>query len=139
MSFYIDTSFIGCLLFDAPRADEALAFWKEAQARSIISAWTMVEIGAVVSRRLRTHEIDSGSASQLLVYADRIKASCADHAATSADLRLASELVRHFDLMLAAADALHLATAANIGATLVTFDRRLATAAERRHVAVAAI
>lgn len=139
MSFYIDTSFIGCLLFDEPRAAEASIFWCDASGRSVVSDWVIVELGAVISCRLRNREIDSETATRLLSYVDKIKASCADYAVTSDDLRLASDLVRSFDLMLTAADALHLAAAANLGATLVTFDRRLAAAAARRLVTVAPI
>jgi uncharacterized protein len=47
----------------------------------------------------------------------------------AADARLACAYVRHFDLMLRAPDALHLAIARRLDATLVTFDQRMARAA----------
>ena len=43
------------------------------------------------------------------------------------DARLAGVYVRRFDLALRAPDALHLAITRRLDATLVTFDRRLAT------------
>jgi predicted nucleic acid-binding protein len=52
------------------------------------------------------------------------------------DARLAYIYVRRFDLGLRAPDALHLAIARRLDATLVTLDRRLATAARELSVAV---
>jgi uncharacterized protein len=56
------------------------------------------------------------------------------HAA--ADFLLAERVVRDFSTRLAAADALHLASAKNLGAALATFDSRLADAARMNVVAV---
>ena len=52
------------------------------------------------------------------------------------DARLADIFVRRFDLGLRAPDALHLAIARRLDATLVTLDRRMATAARELGVAV---
>ena len=57
-----------------------------------------------------------------------------DIAAT--DARLAYIYVRRFDLGLRAPDALHLAIARRLDATLVTLDRRLAAAAGELGIAV---
>jgi hypothetical protein len=54
----------------------------------------------------------------------------------AADVRLAGAFVRKFDLALRVPDALHLAIAQRLDATLVTLDRRLATAARELGVAV---
>ena len=48
---------------------------------------------------------------------------------TASDARLAYIYARRFDLRLRAPDALHLAIACRLDATLVTLDRRLAEAA----------
>jgi predicted nucleic acid-binding protein len=53
------------------------------------------------------------------------------------DARLAYVYVRRFDLRLRAPDALHLAIAGRLDATLVTLDRRLADAAREFGIAVA--
>ena len=52
------------------------------------------------------------------------------------DARLAYIYARRFDLRLRAPDALHLAIARRLDATLVTLDRRLATAARELGIAV---
>jgi hypothetical protein len=54
----------------------------------------------------------------------------------ASDTRLAYIYARRFDLGLRAPDALHLAIARRLDATLVTLDRRLATAARELGVAV---
>ena len=54
----------------------------------------------------------------------------------AADVRLADAYVRRFDLGLRTPDALHLAIARRLDATLVTLDPRLAIAARELGVAV---
>ncbi|HLX97338.1 MAG TPA: hypothetical protein VKR62_01470 [Roseiarcus sp.] len=55
----------------------------------------------------------------------------------AADFLLAERIVRDFATKLAAADALRLASAKNAGATLATFDVRLAEAGRAQGVEVA--
>jgi hypothetical protein len=55
---------------------------------------------------------------------------------TASDARPADIYARRFDLGLRAPDALHLAIARRLDATLVTLDRRLATAARELGVPV---
>ena len=52
---------------------------------------------------------------------------------------LADRVVRDLATKLAAADALHLATAKNAGAQLATFDQRLADGARMRGVELAGL
>jgi hypothetical protein len=54
----------------------------------------------------------------------------------AADVRLAGAFVRKFDLALRVPDALHLAIARRLDSTLVTLDRRLATAGREIGIAV---
>jgi hypothetical protein len=54
----------------------------------------------------------------------------------AADARLAYVFIRRFELGLRAPDAVHLAMARRLDATLVTFDRRLARAEAAFGVAV---
>jgi predicted nucleic acid-binding protein len=48
---------------------------------------------------------------------------------TSADITAAAAFLRRLDLTLRTQDALHLAIAQRVGAELLTFDRRTASAA----------
>lgn len=54
----------------------------------------------------------------------------------AADIVLATTYLRRFDLALRTPDALHLAIARRLGATLVTFDRAMAAAARALGMAV---
>lgn len=55
---------------------------------------------------------------------------------SSSDIDAARDLVRHIELKLRAPDAIHLATAQRLGATLATFDVTLASAARALGVEV---
>ena len=48
---------------------------------------------------------------------------------TSADIKVAEAYLRRLDLTLRTADALHIATVQRIGATLLTFDKKMAECA----------
>ena len=58
-----------------------------------------------------------------------MRADCERLHHSSADFLLAQRLTRDASTKLAAADALHLASAKNAGAAIATFDLRLADAA----------
>jgi predicted nucleic acid-binding protein len=66
-----------------------------------------------------------------------VRANCERLGHGAGDFLLAERLVRDFSTRLAAADALHLASAKNAGATLATFDARLAEAARGQGLALA--
>jgi predicted nucleic acid-binding protein len=66
-----------------------------------------------------------------------MRANCERLSHGAADFLLAEHMVRDFSMKLAAADALHLASAKNAGAALATFDGRLAEAARTQGVEVA--
>lgn len=70
---------------------------------------------------------------------DLLREDCLTHALGPSDINGAERLVRDFSTKLAAPDALHLASALNLGATLVTFDERLANAARISGATVATV
>lgn len=98
-----------------------------------------MEFAAVVSRRVRTGESNENEARAILDDFDELRGQCGSHRHGDADFELAMRLARDFSTKLAAPDALHLASAINLDASLATFDARLAEAAERRGVRVVAL
>jgi predicted nucleic acid-binding protein len=66
-----------------------------------------------------------------------LRAQCLSYAHGRDDFVLAELIARDFTTRLLAPDALHLASAKNAGATLATFDARLAEAAKPTGVALA--
>lgn len=95
-----------------------------------------MEVTAVVSRRTRTNDSNETEAREILDDFDRLRAVCGSHVHIGSDFELAARLIRDFSTKLAAPDSLHLASAINLGATLVTFDARLAAAARMRSAGV---
>jgi uncharacterized protein len=65
-----------------------------------------------------------------------MRANCERLSHGASGFSLAERLIRDFATKLAAADALHLASAKNAGATLATLDGRLAEAVRGQGVAL---
>lgn len=134
MSFYLDTSVLVSILIDEARSLAAREWWKANSCESVISAYAAMEFAAVVSRRVRTGESNANEARAILDDFDELRGQCGSHRHGDSDFELALRLVRDFSTKLAAPDALHLAAAINLDASLVTFDARLAEAAVMRGV-----
>jgi predicted nucleic acid-binding protein len=83
--------------------------------------------------------IDVGQAEFALASFDMLRAQCLSYAHGRDDFALAELIARDFATKLLAPDALHLASAKNAGATLATFDARLADAARMQGIEVAAL
>ena len=96
-----------------------------------------LETSAVIARKARAGEITRRQADAALVDLDVIRAHAERLKHSPSDFALAERLVRDHATKLAAGDALHLASVEALGATLATFDARLADAARARGVAVA--
>ena len=95
-----------------------------------VSDLVNLEVCAVVSRNFRTGQLTKSQVEGALLDLDAFRASCERLNHTVDDFLLAERVVRDLATKLAAADALHLASATNAGAELATFDMRLAEAAK---------
>jgi uncharacterized protein len=96
-----------------------------------------LEVSAVISRCLRVGRLTKRLAEGALLDFDAIRANCERLSHGVGDFMLAERLIRDFATKLAAADALHLASAKTAGAALATFDARLAEAARGQGVPAA--
>jgi uncharacterized protein len=132
VTFYLDTSFLISVLADEANSDASRAWMKSAAAPMIVSDFAALEFAASMLRFLRAGRLSDESASVMLQRFDQIRAASVAYAHAADDYRLADELVRDFRTKLAAPDSLHLASSIKLGATLVTFDERLAAAARMR-------
>ena len=72
----------------------------------------------MLSRHLRVARLTQGEVENTLLDFDPMRANCERLSHGPSDFLLAERLVRDFSTKLAAADALHLASAKNAGATL---------------------
>lgn len=102
-----------------------------------LSDLAIAEVSSAISRRVRERSLSKDAAESILSAFDawgavgttRIEVMSSDFAAASA-------FVRRFDLGLRTPDALHLAIARRLGATILSFDLKLLAAARALGVAV---
>ena len=124
---YLDTSFVIAVLMRETASARALD-WLNAQnpEELMISGWVTTEVSSALSIKLRTGQLEAK---------DRAAASSAFRRLTSDSLGIAPITAAHFQMAavycdqtplgLRAGNALHLAIAGDIGATVRTFDRTM--------------
>ena len=127
---YLDTSVIVASLSTevaSPRIQEWLA--EQRVSRLHVSEWTLTELSSAMALKVRTGHFDLEQRAAALAIASRwIAESFTLLPITSGHFRIAARFADQHRLGLRAGDALHLALAADHGATVHTLDRRLAEA-----------
>lgn len=137
MSAYLDASVIVPTLVHEAATDDVVAYFHSLREQRLISDFAATEVASTLSRLARMRLLTQVEAVARLIDFDGWRAATSSAVEVhAADVRLAYAYLRRFDLNLRAPDALHLAIAHRVGATLVTLDRRLATAASEFGVAV---
>jgi uncharacterized protein len=137
LSTYPDASVLLPTLIAEPTT-EAVYDCLGADGRGLlISDFAAAEVASALSRLVRMALLTDADASARLADFDAWRAAMSSPVDIAvSDTRLAYIFVRRFDLGLRAPDALHLAIARRLDATLVTLDRRLATAARELGITV---
>ncbi|MFZ3233904.1 MAG: type II toxin-antitoxin system VapC family toxin [Stellaceae bacterium] len=137
MSAYLDTSVLLPTLIAEPTTEAVYDCLGAGEQELLISDFAAAEVAAALSRLVRMALLSATDASARLADFDAWRAAMSLPVDIGAsDARLAYIYVRRFDLGLRAPDALHLATARRLDATLITLDRRLATAAQEMGIPV---
>jgi len=134
LSAYLDTSILLPTLIAEPMTEAVYDYLGADRQELLISDFAAAEVASALSRLVHMALLTEADASARLA-AWRAAMSLPVDIGES-DARLAYIYVRRFDLALRAPDALHLAIARRLDATLVTLDRRLAAAAGELGIAV---
>jgi len=140
LSFYLDASVLLSMVIEEQRSDAIDHFLAASESVLWVSEFASAEVASALSRLLRTGNLTVQAAEIGLTDYDVWVATTANLVDVEGrDVRFATFIVRRFDLMLRAPDALHLAICRRLGATMATLDRRLATAARALDIEVAPI
>ena len=137
MSSYLDPSVLLPTLIAEPATEAVYDCLSADSGELLISDFAAAEVASALSRLVRMALLTDADASARLADFDAWRAAMSlpvDIAAS--DARLAYIYARRFDLGLRSPDALHLAIARRLDASLVTLDRRLATAAREMGITV---
>ena len=139
MNFYLDASVVIALLTKDVFTSRAESYIRANAPILVVSHFTAAEFASVIARRLRVREITEPIARVLFVEFDAWVIRSTEPAdTTTADVIAAAGALRRLDLPLRTADAVNIAIARRMGATLMTFDEKMAASAKALGVGVAA-
>lgn len=128
MSLYLDASVLVALFVEEPSTAQAQA--RLVGETLLISDFAAAEFSAAIARRVRIGDMPASQAPITFQAFDSWVARATSRVVQDvSDTPNADILVRRLDLGLRAPDALHIAIARRLGATLFTFDLRMAHAA----------
>ena len=104
----------------------------------IVSDFAAAEFASVVGRLTRMRRLTANDATAIFSDFDAWKAGTAVLVVTTTpDIAVAASVLRRLDLNLRTPDAINVAIADRLGATLATFDEKMAIAARALGVQVA--
>jgi predicted nucleic acid-binding protein len=136
---YLDTSVIVALLIEDRLAERASVFLSRHEPIIFISDFAAAEFSATLGRRVRMRELTKIAVKAAISNFDSWRSDETQIVAlTAGDVVAADGFLRRLDLTLLAPDALHIAICQRIGATLATFDEKMAASARVLGVDVAA-
>jgi predicted nucleic acid-binding protein len=135
---YLDTSLLVPLFTTEPLSAKAFEFLRANRTVLIVSNFAAAEFASAIGRRVRMREIVLDNARRLFSMFDGWLARSARRIEiTGADVAACDAILRRLDTSLRAPDAIHIAIAQRLDATLVTFDRQMVDGARALGTAVA--
>lgn len=121
--FYLDPSLITALITTEDRTERALDWLFATELPLVCSEWAMTEVASALSIKQRRGDLDAGSRA----HSERLLGRLVDEEldvvpVLSGDFRRAADYVRPPERKLRGGDALHIAVAGRLGATLHSLD-----------------
>lgn len=133
--FYLDASIVVASVTRELRTPDVQTWWEKQQAEITFSSWTLTESISALSIRLRHGSITADEKQNAVRFVRRIPNSYQRIPITEAHFLSAMRYADQHELGLRSGDALHVAIAADFDQTLVTLDKKMATAATRLGIA----
>jgi uncharacterized protein len=137
VSLYLDASVLVTLFVIDPSSARAEAFLSAHPEIVIVSDFGVAEFSSAVGRRVRTRDLTREDGQLAFSHLDTWVARSAYREITTADIDAANRILRRLEVNLRTPDAIHIAIAQRLEATLVTFDRSMAASARALGIAVA--
>ena len=139
MSVYLDASILVALFTCDAFTDRANEFLAAELPVLVVSDFAAAEFASAVARLMRIDQITGSEGRAILAAFDSWRLRVADTTGIlSSDVMTAASFIRRLDLTLRTADAINIAIAERIGATLATFDVKMGNSARAIGVSVAA-
>ena len=139
MSLYLDASVLVTLFVIDPSSARAEVFLSAHPEIAIVSDFGVAEFSSAVGRRVRTRDLTRKDGQLAFSNLDTwIARSAYREEVATADIDAATRILRRLDVNLRTPDAIHIAIARRVEATLVTFDRGMAAGTRALGIAVAA-
>ncbi len=140
MNLYLDASVVVALVTTDVFTSRADSFIRTRTPILIVSDFAAAEFASLIARRVRMREVTKQIARVVFAELDAWMIRNTQRAeTTTADITSAARALRRLDLTLRTADAVNIAIAQRIGATLMTFDEKMMAAAKALRVPVAAV
>ena len=132
MSAYLDASVLVALFTGDALTPRATALMGMAPPPFLVSDFAALEFASAIARIVRMRALKRNTAQQALADLDAWVSRSALRVEMSAgDIGAASGFIRRLDLNLRGPDAMHIALAQRLGATLFTLDAKLKTCARK--------
>lgn len=129
MSLLLDASVLVPLFNQEQRSAGVQSHLRSAQASVTVSDFALGEVAAALGALMRRQAISHKDAERALANLDIFAARLGRAVTEPQDISVAAGIVRRFDLGLRMPDALYIALAQRLSATLMTADVKLADAA----------
>lgn len=139
LTFYLDASVLVSLFVTDAHNARGDVVLKKMKPTPVVSDFAAAEYSSAIAHRVRTGDLTIEEADEAFANFDARVARTAQWVETEpTDVTGCAGFLRRIDLKLRTPDALNIAIAQRIGAQLLTFDKRMASAATALGVDVVA-